>query len=186
MKIWIIKNKVVLLISTATVILLGLALNHFQTGKVPAAVKEQASTISTNTSAKETSPGNRSIEVKEEISIIHTYLNNKLCWGRYQSFNKGSNHWQDIEPTFHRFTDNLDVMIAVAELNENLQADLIVARKAFTYALENEDNMTLLYLHRIFHDLDAEINNKNLDKFGVSSYANGDISKVWNHITPEQ
>ncbi|RBW69973.1 hypothetical protein [Bacillus taeanensis] len=183
MKKWIVNNKILLLISLAAVLLLGLAFNQFQRGHVPKEVKEQAAKLSTNTSTKENAHGYSVGEVKGKISVIHDYLNTKLCWGRYQAFDKGSKNWGEIEPTVNRFIENLDEMIAATEGNEKLQADLMVARQAFTYALENEDKITLVYLHRIFHDLDGEINDETLDKFGYASYANGDISRVWNHIT---
>ncbi|MCM2676090.1 hypothetical protein [Alkalicoccobacillus plakortidis] len=63
--------------------------------------------------------------------------------------------------------------------------DMKNAQALMDVAEEHEDEMSVRYLHRIFHDIDTELNGTNVDKIWNVTYAFGteeEIDKVYKYI----
>lgn len=102
-------------------------------------------------------------EVKRIIASQHEYLNNLAGWGKVESIN------------FEQLIDDLDwnqLQQDIEWLYEEgfapsaILNDMNHANQFHTLALTG-DQMSIRYLHRIFHDLDAKINHI-------------DVEQIWN------
>ncbi|MCF6136287.1 hypothetical protein [Pseudalkalibacillus berkeleyi] len=94
-----------------------------------------------------------------EINLMHTYFNELLGWGA----------WQSIDPTNkeEQLGDRLKYIrkILVPETRGTLKNDLNRAADGIERAIDENDTKHLLVTHRIFHDLDVVMNDIVVDVY---------------------
>lgn len=102
-------------------------------------------------------------EVKRIIASQHEYLNNLVGWGKVESINfeqlVDDRDWNQLQRDIKWVYE--EGLAPSAILN-----DMSHASQFYTLALTG-DQMSIRYLHRIFHDLDAKINQI-------------DVEQIWN------
>lgn len=100
--------------------------------------------------------------IEDLISNYHDYYNNTLGWGKYKAVEKNVQ------------LENANQLLE--ELNQ-LEYENKVEKKDITHIsqlaeiyIQTEEANALLYLHRIFHDLDKAVNDyKHKDTFGATA-----------------
>lgn len=120
--------------------------------------------------------------VKEVIKKQHDFLNHLAGWGGVERLNHSElsdrEKWRGLKSDIE-WLENYG--LAPSEMVNDLRnaEALIVASE------EHSEEMSLRYLHRIFHDLDAELNGTKVDRMWNVTYAYGteeEIDKVYNYI----
>ncbi|MDQ0228974.1 hypothetical protein [Metabacillus malikii] len=109
-------------------------------------------------------------QTKALIGDIHKYLNSLAGWGGAESFSlmniDNKERWTKLKEDISWLSkDGFAESLALTDM-ENANALLSVAQS-------QEDSMALRYLHRIFHDYDAEINDQQVDKIWGVTHAFG-------------
>ncbi|MDV2685968.1 hypothetical protein RYX56_16495 [Alkalihalophilus lindianensis] len=107
------------------------------------------------------------------IATQHTYLNKLAGWGRADSLNYESTI---SEEEWNQLRDDINWLYNEGFADSHVKNDMKNAR-AFMYVAESRDAMALRYLHRIFHDLDAEINGNEVDKIWQVTHSFGKSSQ---------
>ncbi len=102
--------------------------------------------------------------VLKEISQMHTYLNQLLGWGAWQSFDPTNKEEELRTQLMH-----IEKIIA-PETRGPLKKDMERAANSIEKALEENDSTHLKMAHRIFHDLDVVMNDIVVDVYwGVTA-----------------
>ncbi|HWO76446.1 MAG TPA: hypothetical protein VNM69_11210 [Bacillus sp. (in: firmicutes)] len=108
----------------------------------------------------------RSEEIAAYISRTHDFWNRKLGWGRYKAYD-----FNEFHRNYEMYTGELNQMIEVSE-DEYLKHDLTQAKEYLEDAKTDEDIQSLIYVHRIFHELDVFYNGYDSEQYwGISEYA---------------
>lgn len=163
-------------IIAVVVISVGVATFNFFTKEVESITgKNKNGTKAEREIRLETSENNT---VKNEISRIHSLLNELVGWNGYRNI-----RWDDRD----MFNDLLDRAknLKVNIIDNNLREDILNMIACIEIAIENRDADGLLYAHRIIHDLDYYVNGNNSDGniYNVTTYGNdSDIKVVLNYI----
>jgi hypothetical protein len=112
-------------------------------------------------------------KVKAIISAQHSYLNTLAGWGRAEDLNVAATmhtkEWKKLRADIKWLHDE-------GLADSRIKNDMKNAR-AFMYVAETGDSMSLRYLHRIFHDLDATLNGAEVEKIWGVTHAFGTSSK---------
>ena len=106
----------------------------------------------------------------ELIQKAHNFYNQTAGWGRVDSLN-----WEEQK----RFCQLVVYSLDVIKEKETLVKDFEHIRSLATAIIEKDrDKQNVVMLHRIFHDLDIDINNyENEDYFEVTNYGEGKKQK---------
>jgi hypothetical protein len=106
----------------------------------------------------------------ELIQEAHNFYNQTAGWGRIDSLN-----WEEQKRFCRIVVNSLDVI----QEKESLIKDFERIRSLVTTIIEKDrDKQNVVMLHRIFHDLDIDINNyENEDYFEVTNYGEGKKQK---------
>jgi len=112
----------------------------------------------------------------EFIQKGHQFYNDTAGWGRIEALN-----WED-QRKFARL-----LLTSLNEIGEkdSLQKDLTHIQSLATFIIENnKEKEHVLFLHRIFHDLDIDVNQyEHEDYFDVTQYGEGNkMKEVVKHI----
>ena len=110
------------------------------------------------------------VNESELIQKAHHFYNQTTGWGRINTLN-----WEEQKKFCHIIISSLDVI----QEKESLEKDFDHIRSLATFILEKErDKQNVVMLHRIFHDLDIDMNNyENKDYFEVTNYGDGKKQK---------
>ncbi|WP_340081650.1 hypothetical protein [Terribacillus sp. FSL K6-0262] len=108
--------------------------------------------------------------VKQIISDQHAYLNDLTGWGHIDNVDTAylakSDEWQKLQDDVERLrTEGFAPSEAVN--------DMWNAEAFMRIAADSADLNSLRYVHRIFHDMDAEINGAEVDKIWGATRAFG-------------
>lgn len=107
---------------------------------------------------------------KELVADIHEYLNNLAGWGEANGFTyediQGDERWMQLKDDIAWLKSEGFAESAVINDMRNARAFQLVAEA-------KEDSMALRYLHRIFHDLDAEMNGRSVEVIWDVTHAFG-------------
>ena len=112
------------------------------------------------------------------IQQAHHFYNQTAGWGRIDSLNCEEHR---------KFSQLLLNSLDVIKEKESLVKDFDRIRSLATFIIEKEkDKQNVVMLHRIFHDLDIDMNNyENEDYFEVTNYGEGKKQKeVLKQIKP--
>jgi len=112
----------------------------------------------------------------EFIQKGHQFYNNTTGWGRIEALN-----WQDQQ----EFAQLLLTSLSQIEKKESMQKDFTHIQSLATFIVEdNKDKEHVILLHRIFHDLDIDVNQyEHEDYFDVTHYGEGKkMKEVVKHI----
>ena len=122
--------------------------------------------------------GGKAIEIPSEpydneselIQQAHHFYNQTAGWGRIDSLN-----WEEQQQFCQILLNSLDVI----KEKESLVKDFEHIRSLATFIIEKDrDKQNVVMLHRIFHDLDIDMNNyENEDYFEVTNYGEGKKQK---------
>ncbi|KAA0544891.1 hypothetical protein FZW96_18870 [Bacillus sp. BGMRC 2118] len=106
-------------------------------------------------------------EEKEFISNQHDFYNKTTGWGEINSL-----QWKKQKENASGIMD----FLSNTELSPSLQSDYTTIKQLSTLIENGEkDKQAVLYLHRLFHDLDIEVNGyKSKDYFEVTEVGNGE------------
>ncbi len=152
------------------------------------AIKSKQTSNQVKGQAVLTSNGEKMIEKKVEIAsepfvshseLIqkgHQFYNDTTGWGRIEVLN-----WEDQQ----KFAQILLISLNEIEEKESLQKDLNHIQSLATFIVENnKEKEHILFLHRIFHDLDIDVNQyEHEDYFDVTQYGEGNkMKEVVKHI----
>lgn len=119
------------------------------------------------------------LSIEDEVSSIHGFLNNEVCYGKDVNYN----NWENASADITDYAKDLDVMAVQANESghKKLGSDLKRASELLTQALDNQDVEGLIYAHRIMHDLDISVNGySNNDVWDATESGVGDHSFVNN------
>ncbi|MDT8860105.1 hypothetical protein N0O92_07645 [Alkalihalobacillus sp. MEB130] len=123
--------------------------------------------------------------VKEIIARQHHYLNNLAGWGNAENMDPtalvSDKEWKQLHEDIVWLKEDGFANSAVVTDIENAQQLFEVASTG--------DTSSLLYLHRTFHDLDAEMNDQEVDKIWNVTHAFGKPSEqeqLLSYLTEEQ
>ncbi|MFC0559771.1 hypothetical protein [Halalkalibacter alkalisediminis] len=110
------------------------------------------------------------LAVKAIIAKQHEYLNELAGWGNAETVNstqlKNDQNWKSLEEDIKWLQEQGFAESKVINDMEN-------ARDFFTMAMSTGDSMSVRYLHRIFHDLDALMNQQKVDRVWGVTHAFG-------------
>jgi hypothetical protein len=112
----------------------------------------------------------------EFIQKGHHFYNQTVGWGKIKSLN-----WQEQQQYSQLLLDSLDAI----EEKESLTIDFNYINSLATFIIEKDkDKDHVILLHRIFHDLDMDVNKyENDDYFEVTNYGEGKKQKeIVKHI----
>ncbi|KAA9021808.1 hypothetical protein [Niallia endozanthoxylica] len=112
----------------------------------------------------------------EFIQKGHQFYNDTTGWGRIEALN-----WEDQQ----KFAQLLLISLNEIGEKESLQKDLIHIQSLATFIVENnKEKEHILFLHRIFHDLDIDVNQyEHEDYFDITKYGEGNkMKEVVKHI----
>jgi hypothetical protein len=97
----------------------------------------------------------REVSTLEVISVQHKYLNNITGWGGADTVNlrnlKTSDEWKELKAAVNWLKKEGFAPSKVLNDMENANALIMLVER-------NDDRTSLKYLHRIFHDLDVQLN----------------------------
>ncbi|MDQ0207171.1 hypothetical protein [Alkalicoccobacillus murimartini] len=121
--------------------------------------------------------------VKELFKKQHDYLNSLAGWGGVERLDHSElsekEKWRELKKDVQWLKEHgLAPSEAVNDL-KNAEALINVSE-------EHTNEMSVRYLHRIFHDIDAELNDTDVDKIWNVTYAYGseeEINKVYQYIS---
>ncbi|MCQ6264600.1 hypothetical protein M1K46_02820 [Fictibacillus sp. WQ 8-8] len=115
------------------------------------------------------------------ISSYHQYYNRTLCFDADNHIN-----WNDQQEHARQLVSRIETLQVK---NENVERDLQNAKHLAQDVAASKDRTALLYLHRIFHDLDKAVNHyKQKDSFGYTytgtgkRWFGGGVNKVEGYI----
>lgn len=110
-------------------------------------------------------------EEKEFIANQHDFYNKTTGWGEIDEL-----HWKEQKSNAEAVID----FLSNSELNAQLQVDFSRIQQLSTFIADGEkDKEAVLYLHRIFHDLDIEVNGyRSKDYFEVTDVGNGEKTEA--------
>jgi hypothetical protein len=110
------------------------------------------------------------VSESEIIQQAHHFYNQTAGWGRIDSLN-----WEKQK----EFAQLLLVSLDVIEEKESLRKDFEHIHSLASFINEKDkDKQNIILLHRIFHDLDIDMNNyENDDYFEVTNYGEGKKQK---------
>jgi hypothetical protein len=107
---------------------------------------------------------------KQLISEQHAYLNDLTGWGHIKNVDidylAQSEEWKQLKEDVERL--RTEGFAASEAVNDMWNAEAFMR-----IATDSADVNSLRYVHRIFHDLDAEINGANVDKIWDATRAFG-------------
>ncbi|PYZ95046.1 hypothetical protein CR194_05900 [Salipaludibacillus keqinensis] len=115
----------------------------------------------------------------------HNYLNDKAGWGGAESFDheelQNDEDWQALRDDINYLKNDgfAESKILIDMKNAHSMADLV----------ENGDSMALRFLHRIFHDLDMDINETDADRYWNVTHAFGSGNNheiIYAYLTGDQ
>jgi hypothetical protein len=109
-------------------------------------------------------------EEKQLISEQHKFYNKTTGWGSISSL-EWKNQQQNAELLIKELSET--------KISDKLETDFNHLLKLATLLAEGKkDKKLVLYLHRVFHDLDIEVNDyRTKDYYGVTAYGTGDSVK---------
>jgi hypothetical protein len=115
-------------------------------------------------------PSKPYVSESELIQQAHHFYNQTTGWGKIDSLN-----WEEQKKFCQILLSSLDVI----NEKESLVKDFDHIRSLATTIKEKEkDKQNVIMLHRIFHDLDIDMNNyENEDYFEVTNYGEGKKQK---------
>ncbi|MCA1030804.1 hypothetical protein LCL95_07220 [Bacillus timonensis] len=122
--------------------------------------------------------------VGEKIHNIHEYYNDILTFKKWESYTDPSySGWKSEKKMAEGIIKSIDTMLKDSN-SSNLHSDLNNAKKLIQIAISNHDPTALIYLHRIFHDLDILYNGYREELWGFTHYqSNGKgVRTVEKHI----
>ncbi|MFC0472993.1 hypothetical protein ACFFHM_21495 [Halalkalibacter kiskunsagensis] len=112
-------------------------------------------------------------QVKSIIAEQHEYLNELAGWGNAEELDllalEKDQEWQQLK-------DDIDWLQKSGFAESDVLIDMENALEFLTVATTG-DSMSLRYLHRIFHDLDANMNGQEVDKIWDVTHAFGTESQ---------
>ncbi|KHF38849.1 hypothetical protein [Halalkalibacter okhensis] len=116
---------------------------------------------------------NQEQTVKEMIAKQHHFLNNLAGWGNAETLD-----YQELkdDPQWLQLKEDIEWLQESGFSESEVLTDMNNA-KEFMNVASSGDTKSLLYLHRIFHDLDAEINDQEVDKIWNVTHAFGNPSE---------
>ncbi|TSB47222.1 hypothetical protein [Alkalicoccobacillus porphyridii] len=121
-------------------------------------------------------------KVKELIQTHHDFLNHLAGWGGVERLDHSElterEKWRTLK-------SDVQWMMDYGLSHSEMMNDLRNAEALIEVSEEHSDEMSVRYLHRIFHDLDAELNGTNVDRIWNVTYAFGaeeEINKVYNYM----
>lgn len=120
--------------------------------------------------------------VKEIFKEQHDYLNSLAGWGGVERLDHSDLAEKD---KWRQLKDDIEWLLNNGLAPSEAVNDMKNAQALMGVAEEHEDEMSVRYLHRIFHDIDAELNGTNIDKIWNVTYAFGteeEIDKVYKYI----
>ncbi|RHW43351.1 hypothetical protein D1B31_01395 [Neobacillus notoginsengisoli] len=112
-------------------------------------------------------------ESKEIIADIHSYLDNITGFGKIESVNF-TNLKEDME--WKKLKQNIKWLKTTGFGHSEIQNDMMSANAFIKLVDEQEDDMSLRYLHRVFHDLDIYINNTEFPVLYGTTFAYGSVA----------
>jgi hypothetical protein len=121
--------------------------------------------------------------VREILKEQHENLNTLAGWGAVERLDHTSlaeqDKWRGLKADVEWLSQH---GLAPSEAINDMKN----AKVLMEVSEEHEDEMSVRYLHRIFHDLDAHVNETKVDKIWDVTYAygsEGEIDKVYNYIS---
>ncbi|WYP26235.1 hypothetical protein NSQ54_18190 [Alkalihalobacillus sp. FSL W8-0930] len=121
--------------------------------------------------------------VREILKEQHDNLNTLAGWGAVERIDHNSladkDKWRQLKADVEWLSQH---GLAPSEAINDLKN----AKVLMELSEEHEDEMSVRYLHRIFHDLDAHVNETKVDKLWGVTYAFGseeEIDKVYSYIS---
>ncbi|GAE25634.1 hypothetical protein JCM9140_1641 [Halalkalibacter wakoensis JCM 9140] len=123
--------------------------------------------------------------VKELIAKHHDYLNQLAGWGNVETIDLSA---LDSDDKWQQLQTDIKWLLESGFTNSLVVTDMKNAQD-FMEVASSGDAKSLLYLHRIFHDLDANINDQNVDKIWDVTHAFGNKSEqdqLLTYLTSEQ
>ncbi|WP_242224684.1 hypothetical protein [Bacillus cereus group sp. BfR-BA-01380] len=122
----------------------------------------------------------RSKNVPQKITDIHSDLNNITGWEKYEKYEDvNSPAWEESKNSFGLISVTLKEAVSLSK--DGLKEDLERAEKLHDIAVKHHDTQALRYAHRIVHDLDIKINEidvKDVKVFNSARAGAGNGSEV--------
>ncbi|MDM5340197.1 hypothetical protein QUF84_23635 [Fictibacillus enclensis] len=123
------------------------------------------STASVTEEVEATEPGGE-VPYSTLIDSTHQYYNKTLCYDKDETIN-----WADQQTHAIELVNEIR---SVTVKSETVKKDFQNARELAEIVSKEKDKTALLYLHRIFHDLDKAVNHyKQKDDFGYTYTGTG-------------
>lgn len=173
------KNKIVVATSAFFVVITIVALGFVINGLYQDAVHPKPTEADVKIAQKHIEDQSEDIdEVAGDIAGAHKTLNDLTGWGNDASFvDKNSASWNSEKVAY----DNIQSYLAdaVAQTDDELRDDLIMAKKLNQIAFKKHDHEALIMSHRVLHDLDNAINGDvHEGVFDAARAGLGDAKKV--------
>ncbi|MGG1574082.1 hypothetical protein [Fictibacillus sp. NRS-1165] len=115
------------------------------------------------------------------IASFHQYYNKTLCYDADHRIN-----WRDQQEHARQLVSRIKTLHVK---NKNIEKDLHNAKDLAQEVTLSKDRTALVYLHRVFHDLDKAVNHyKQKDSFGYTytgtgkRWFGGGVNKVEGYI----
>lgn len=118
---------------------------------------------------------------EEKVHEVHADLNAITGWEKYENYEApDAPNWEQNALGFKLIDVTLEE--AIEDSEGDLKEDLERARKMLNMAVQNHDVEGLIYLHRIVHDLDHELNEEETkDVYNSAKAGAGDGSAIPSH-----
>lgn len=112
----------------------------------------------------------RSERLSQFIATNHETLNSLNVEGQYENIN-----WAIVTSMKREVTDDIEGILQNKKIySQSMEIDFERIVKLLEIATDKNDPEAVLYIHRIFHDLDVEFNNYTPhNKYGFSNYDGG-------------
>lgn len=123
-------------------------------------------------------------DVGSQINTIHEHYNDVLTYKRWRSFeDEHYRGWESEAEIAKQILSTIEDMNTKVD-DKGLRTDLMNAKKLINISIVYRDTTAMLYLHRIFHDLDVKYNNYDEKLWGYSYYGHegGNVQKVEKHM----
>ncbi|MFC4322097.1 hypothetical protein [Litchfieldia salsa] len=105
-----------------------------------------------------------------QIHQIHEHYNEILTYGNWRLFeDEDYSGWETEAINAKQILSTIDVMLKETE-DEALIRDLNNAKELIEASILSKNSTGLLYMHRIFHDLDIKYNNYSEKLWGYSHF----------------